>query len=99
MLFRNVAGVTEKMIEDAYQRVIALEEGELLAPRILEQPFWQQFLKRTYRTEFDELLTSLKDEDDMAQFEALQTLEKTLTQKAIDRAKLQTVYPPFTVKP
>jgi len=99
MLFRNVAGVTEKMIEDAYQRVIALEEGELLAPRILEQPFWQQFLKRTYRKEFDELLTSLKDEDDMAQFEALQTLEKTLTQKAIDRAKLQTVYPLFTVKP
>jgi hypothetical protein len=99
MLFRKVAGVTEKMIEDAYQRVIALEEGELLAPRILEQPFWQQFLKRTYRTEFDELLTSLKDEDDMAQFEALQTLEKSLTQKAIDRAKLQTVYPPFTVQP
>jgi hypothetical protein len=99
MLFRKIAGVTEQMIEDAYQRVIALEEGELLAPRILEQPLWQRFLKRTYRKEFDELLLSLKDEDDMAQFEALQTLEKTLTQKAIDRAKLQTVYPPFTVKP
>lgn len=98
MLFRKIAGVTEKMIEDAYQRVIALEEGELLAPRILEQSLWQRFLKRTYRKEFDELLLSLQNEDDITQFEALQTLEKSLTQKAIDRAKLQTVYPPFTVQ-
>lgn len=99
MLFRKIAGVSERMIEEAYQRVVALEEGELLAPRILEQPLWQRFLEKTFRKEFDELLEPLKHEDDITRFEALRTLEKNLTQQAIERAKLQRVYPPFTVAP
>lgn len=97
MQFRRIAGVTEAMIEDAYRRVIALEEGELLAPRLLEQPFWESYLKETYRKEFDELLEGLADADDLEQFDALRKLERTLTQQAIDRAKLQRVELPFTV--
>ncbi len=99
MLFRKIAGVTEQMIEDAYERVIALEQGELLAPRLLEQPLWERFLRTTYRQEFDEALAAFDDDDDIARFDALRALEKTLTQRAIDRARLQTAYPPFTVQP
>jgi hypothetical protein len=77
------------MIEDAYQRVLALEEGELLAQRILEQPFWERFLEETYSKEFSDLQNDLKDADEVTQFNAMKDLARTLTQQAIDRAKLQ----------
>lgn len=99
MLFRNIAGVTQKMIEDAYQRVLALEEGELLAQRILEQPFWERYLEETYSKEYSDLQNDLKDADEVTQFTAMKKLSTTLTQQAIDRAKLQRVEVPFTVKP
>ena len=99
MLFRGIAGVTRDMIENAYERVVALEDGELLAQRILEQPSWKNFLEKTYREEISALKTALMEEDDMTQFEALQDLEKTLTQQAIDRAKLQRVEVPLVVLP
>lgn len=98
MLFRKIAGVTQAMIENAYKRVLALEEGELLAPRILEQPFWKSYLEETYRKEFDDVLSGLKDGDEVTQFNAMQELARTLTQRAIDRAKLQRVEIPLTVE-
>jgi hypothetical protein len=99
MLFRKIAGVTQKMIEDAYQRVLALEEGELLAQRILEQPFWESFLEETYSKEFSDVQNDLKNADEVTQFNAMKKLSTTLTQQAIDRAKLRRVEVPFTVKP
>ncbi|MGH8424668.1 MAG: NEL-type E3 ubiquitin ligase domain-containing protein, partial [Pseudomonas fluorescens] len=99
MLFRNIAGVTQKMIEDAYQRVLALEEGELLAQRILEQPFWESYLEETFSKEYNDLQNDLKDADEATQFNAMKKLSRTLTQQAIDRAKLQRVEVPFTVMP
>ncbi|WP_405046673.1 NEL-type E3 ubiquitin ligase domain-containing protein [Pseudomonas sp.] len=99
MLFRNMAGVTQKMIEDAYQRILALEEGELLAQRILEQPFWERYLEETYSKEYNDLQNDLKDADEVTQFNAMKKLSTTLTQQAIDRAKLQRVEVPFTVMP
>lgn len=98
MLFRKIAGVTQAMIEDAYKRVLALEEGELLAPRISGQPFWKSYLEETYRKEFDEVLSRLRDADEVTQFNAMQELGITLTQRAIDRAKLVRVEIPLIVE-
>jgi hypothetical protein len=52
MMFRRMAGVTKEMIEDAYQRVVALEEGDLLRDSIAEQPFWQDYVQRSNRARF-----------------------------------------------
>ena len=98
MLFRNMAGVTQQMIEAASARVLALEAGDLLVERILEQPFWQTWLEDTYRQEFSELTLKMQDEDEMAQFSAIKALEKTLTKQAIERAKLQRTEIPFSVQ-
>jgi hypothetical protein len=101
MLFRDMAGVSKMMIEAAYERVLALEQGELLAERILEQPFWETYLEEAYRPEFDSLRLRLDAEgiDEMVQFTRIKDLAKTLTRQAIERARLQRVDIPFTVKP
>src|SRR5690606_27984424 len=99
MLFRAIAGVTPEMIADARVRVLALEQGDLLAERILEQPFWQEHLEKTYRAESHSLGLAMEDEDDMAQFAAINRLKKTLTEHAIERAKLRREELPFTVAP
>lgn len=49
MQFRKIAGVTKEMIEEAYTYIAALEEGELLADRILEQPEWRIWLESSSR--------------------------------------------------
>lgn len=55
MQFRKIAGVSQEMIEAAYQRIKALEEGDLLTERILEQPLWRTWLESTYRDELEGL--------------------------------------------
>ncbi|WP_347903739.1 NEL-type E3 ubiquitin ligase domain-containing protein [Pseudomonas purpurea] len=52
MQFRKIAGVTSEMIEDAYQRVLGLEEGDLLRDSIAEQSFWKSFVERSNRARF-----------------------------------------------
>lgn len=52
MQFRKIAGVTSEMIEDAWQRVLGLEEGDLLRNSIAEQPFWKSFVERLNRSRF-----------------------------------------------
>jgi hypothetical protein len=52
MMFRRIAGVTEGMIEDAYQRVLGLEQGDLLRDSIAEQPFWRDYVQRSNRARF-----------------------------------------------
>ena len=60
MQFRKIAAVSKEMIEAAFQRIVALEEGELLTDRILEQPLWETWLETTYKEE----LSSLKRQVD-----------------------------------
>ncbi|MHC8404457.1 NEL-type E3 ubiquitin ligase domain-containing protein [Pseudomonas sp. TMB3-21] len=98
MLFRNMARVTHEMIDAAEARVLALEAGDLLVDRILEQPFWQTYLENAYRQEFNDLALRMEGEDEMAQFTAIKALEKTLTKQAIERAKLQRTEVPFAVQ-
>ncbi|AWY42539.1 hypothetical protein DKY63_22555 [Pseudomonas putida] len=46
MMFR-VPDVTREMIQRAYTRVLEKEQGALLQERILEQPFWVNFMMRS----------------------------------------------------
>lgn len=55
MQFRNMAGVTQTMIDDAYQRVLALEEGDLLRDSIAELPFWKEYIEGSNRQAFNAL--------------------------------------------
>ncbi|RON15189.1 NEL-type E3 ubiquitin ligase domain-containing protein [Pseudomonas frederiksbergensis] len=91
MQFRAISRVSKEMIEAACQRVLALEEGDLLTERILEQPIWQTFMETTYRQEFDALKLRLENAEDEEVFQAIKDLEKTLTRQALDRARLDKV--------
>lgn len=51
MMFR-APDVSEAMIESAYERVLEKEKGPLLKERLIEQPFWIEFLKRQYPEPF-----------------------------------------------
>jgi hypothetical protein len=52
MQFRRIAGVTPSMIEAAAQRILALEEGDLLRDSIVEQPLWSRYVKGSNRQAF-----------------------------------------------
>ena len=55
MQFRKIAGVSKEMIEAAFRRIVALEEGDLLTDRILEQPLWNTWLESSSAKELDSL--------------------------------------------
>jgi hypothetical protein len=55
MQFRSIAEVSKEMIEAAFQRIKALEEGDLLIDRVFEQPLWKTWLESTYREELNGL--------------------------------------------
>ena len=52
MMFRE-PDVTDRMLDEAYTRVRALERGDLLREGIVEQPFWADYVQVTYANEFD----------------------------------------------
>ncbi|MGF6327235.1 hypothetical protein ABH909_000113 [Pseudomonas sp. BS3782 TE3695] len=55
MQFRTIAGVSKAMIDAAFERIVALEEADLLAERILDQPLWRTWLESENREEIDVL--------------------------------------------
>ncbi|MFJ2686938.1 dermonecrotic toxin domain-containing protein [Pseudomonas sp. NPDC087342] len=87
MQFRKIAGVTPSMIETAYQRVLALEEGDLLRDAIAELPFWKAYAEGSNRRLFSafrrklEALTDFK----MAMDERADAVD--LTPEARERLK------------
>lgn len=52
MQFREMAGVSLPMIENARLRVLALEEGDLLRDSIAAQPFWKDYVQGSHRARF-----------------------------------------------
>jgi hypothetical protein len=52
MLFRPVAGVTDSTIDQAFDTIISMEEGDGLVNAMIEQPFWKKYLLETYPNEF-----------------------------------------------
>lgn len=51
MLYRTVAGVTDTMIDQAYDTVLALGEGDGLINKMLEQDFWEGYLREKWPVE------------------------------------------------
>ncbi|MGF6096283.1 dermonecrotic toxin domain-containing protein [Pseudomonas sp. 18175] len=109
MMFRE-PDVNEAMIEEARQRVLALEEGPLLEQQIISQPFWADFVKLSYPKLFQQFrlrAEALLDQGDvppgsytagMRVIEADQrALILKLTREAMQRAKLQRTEIPFQV--
>jgi hypothetical protein len=72
MLYRGVSGVTDAMIDNAYDTVLDLEEGDGLVNQMLEQDFWQDYLRETWpvRMESNKQLYLNK-------YEQLETLRET----------------------
>ncbi len=54
MLYRAVSGVTDDMIDNAYDTVLSMEKDGGLVNRILELDFWERFLRETYPSQFEE---------------------------------------------
>ncbi|MFJ2363141.1 NEL-type E3 ubiquitin ligase domain-containing protein [Pseudomonas sp. NPDC087697] len=54
MLFRTVAGVSEANIEQAFETVTELEEGNGLVDSMNERDFWINYLNERYPSEFRE---------------------------------------------
>ena len=52
MLFREMAEVDDAAIDQAYQSVLALEAGDGLVNRIIDQSFWRKYLKGRYPRDF-----------------------------------------------
>ncbi|WP_330207629.1 NEL-type E3 ubiquitin ligase domain-containing protein [Pseudomonas sp. AM14(2022)] len=48
MLYRPVSGVTDAMIDQAYDTVLALGEGDGLVNQMLELDFWKEYLSERY---------------------------------------------------
>ncbi|VVM90993.1 hypothetical protein PS645_02777 [Pseudomonas fluorescens] len=101
MLFRAFADrkINATVIEAARVRVLELEKGNLLVERILEQPFWQNYLEKTYADEIQNLKDMMQDEDELAQFNAIENLKRVVTEQAIERAKLRRTEPPLNLQP
>ncbi|MFL6611264.1 MAG: NEL-type E3 ubiquitin ligase domain-containing protein [Pseudomonas sp.] len=54
MLFSELSGVDEQMLEDAYRTVIELEAGDGRVNQIIGQDFWQAYLKHRYPSDIEE---------------------------------------------
>ena len=72
MHYREVSGVTDVMIDQAYDTVLALGEGDGLVNRMLEQDFWEEYLRKTWpvRMESNKRIY-------LAKYEQLETLRST----------------------
>ncbi|MGF6128284.1 hypothetical protein QF019_003497 [Pseudomonas frederiksbergensis] len=53
MLYREIAGVTEEAIDRAYDTVLERENGDGLVNGMLEQPFWEEYLRETWPDRFE----------------------------------------------
>ncbi|MCU1772288.1 NEL-type E3 ubiquitin ligase domain-containing protein [Pseudomonas sp. 13B_3.2_Bac1] len=53
MLYRQVSGVSDAMIDQAYGTVLALGEGDGLVNAMLELDFWTQYLEEKYPTRLE----------------------------------------------
>jgi hypothetical protein len=52
MLHRPLANVSGKTLDTAFDTVMAMEAGDGLINDMLEQPFWEKYLRDTYPNEF-----------------------------------------------
>ncbi|WP_353742178.1 DUF6543 domain-containing protein [Pseudomonas fluorescens] len=72
MLYRPVSGVTDEMIDQAYDTVLALGEGDGLVNAMLEQEFWESYLRDTWPIQIES-----NKQLYLKKYEALETLRAT----------------------
>lgn len=88
MLFRPVSGVTDAMVDQAYDTVLTLEEGDGLVNKMLEQYFWENYLRERYPARMETNKRAY-----LAKYERLETLrsvQREWTQAAdTDRGELR----------
>lgn len=72
MHYREVSGVTDEMIDQAYDTVLALGEGDGLVNRMLEQDFWEDYLRKTWPVRMETNKRTY-----LAKYEQLETLRAT----------------------
>ncbi|PMW99240.1 hypothetical protein C1X59_18195 [Pseudomonas sp. FW215-R2] len=53
MKFRQVAGVSDETIDAAYDSIVDDEAGDGLIDQMLDQPFWDQYLRETWPGEIE----------------------------------------------
>ncbi len=89
MLFRPVSGVTDAMIDLAYDTVLDLSAGDGLVDRMLEQDFWQNYLNEQYPVRME--LNKQRYQALADQLETLRTTQREWTQASSDsqRAELR----------
>lgn len=54
MRYREIAGVNDNAIDQAYDTVISLEQGDGLVNGMLEQKFWSDYLRERHPGEFEQ---------------------------------------------
>lgn len=90
MMF-NEPDVTAEMIESAFTRINALEQGEGLRNQLLDQPMWLDFMERAYKTDFDRVSAKVEALTDLqtAQQEWVLASDLPLGQKAGIRTRIE----------
>ncbi|MFJ2430039.1 NEL-type E3 ubiquitin ligase domain-containing protein [Pseudomonas sp. NPDC087804] len=99
MLFRITAGVDQIKIDSAFETVIAMEAGDGLINRMLEQPFWTNYLRETYpesyyanKARFEEKASQLDDlrtaQDEWASANSTYLEKAALREKIKELAKI-----------
>lgn len=87
MLYREVAGVSDEMIDQAYDTVIALSEGDGLVDRMLEQAFWENYLLERYPVWME--ANKRRFQNKAAQLDDLQTAQRQWADKTLTELQRQ----------
>ncbi|MFU2329848.1 dermonecrotic toxin domain-containing protein [Pseudomonas sp. NFX98] len=87
MLFRHVSGVTDAMVDQAYDTVLALGEGDGLVNRMLEQDFWETHLHERYPTRMESNKRRYQNLSD--QLETLRTTQREWVESTSDARKAE----------
>ncbi|WP_130903555.1 DUF6543 domain-containing protein [Pseudomonas sp. Sample_22] len=86
--FTKVAGVSEAMIDQAYDKVLSLEQGDGLVNKMLERNFWTRYLrekypvrieanKQRYLTRYEQLTTLRESQREWAESVNLTDVERS----------------------
>ncbi|MCU1749557.1 dermonecrotic toxin domain-containing protein [Pseudomonas sp. 6D_7.1_Bac1] len=81
MLFREVSGVSDEMIDQAYDTVMALSEGDGLVNRMLEQEFWENYLLERYPVRME--TNKRRFQSKAAQLDDLQATQRQWADKTL----------------
>ncbi|SEM88360.1 C-terminal novel E3 ligase, LRR-interacting [Pseudomonas sp. ok272] len=79
--------VTPTMVNEAYNRVLVLEQGDLLRDNILEQPFWVEFVEETHPDAFE--VVNAKNEALINLFDAQEALADGSDLSSIEQQQLR----------